>query len=241
MNIPTPTVWARLPLGLVTIVSTAARADEVNVAVAANFTAAMKEIATTFEQSTGHKAVLSLAPPVNLYPDRQWSAIRRSPRQTGEAATPGAGGLRAWTVYPCHRQAGSVEHSPVWPDEKRNDTRDGEFTRPAIANPQTAPYGAAMEVLGNGVSDDLAPRLVRGDRSRRTHQLVATGNAGARLRRTGTGLCLNPEGSRWLVPQNLYTPIRQDAVLLNSAAGARRPRTHGIPRDPARGDHQRYG
>ncbi len=25
-------------------------------------------------------------------------------------------------------------------------------------------------------------------------------------------------GSRWIVPQNLYTPIRQDAVLLKSGA-----------------------
>lgn len=37
-----------------------ALADEINVAVAANFTAPMKVIASRFEQATGHKVLLSL-------------------------------------------------------------------------------------------------------------------------------------------------------------------------------------
>ena len=233
-------------LGLVTIVSTAARADEVNVAVAANFTAAMKEIATTFEQSTGHKAVLSSGSTGKLYtqivngaPFAVFLAADRERPQRLEREglasgrfTYATGKLVLWST------------KPGYVDESGTILRDGEFTRLAIANPQTAPYGAAaMEVLGNlGESDDLAPRLIHGDSIAQTHQFVATGNAELGFVALAQ-VVLNPEGSRWLVPQNLYTPIRQDAVLLNSAAGqpAARALMEYLEGPGARAIIQRYG
>ncbi|HAL38241.1 MAG TPA: molybdate ABC transporter substrate-binding protein, partial [Polaromonas sp.] len=56
-----------LPALLVLLVSASALADEVQVAVAANFTAPMKLIAAEFEKETGHQAVLSFGATGKLY------------------------------------------------------------------------------------------------------------------------------------------------------------------------------
>jgi molybdate transport system substrate-binding protein len=95
----------------------------------------------------------------------------------------------------------------------------GNFRRLAIANPKTAPYGeAAMEALENlGLTTELRPRLVRGDSIAQTYQFVATGNAELGFVALAQ-IEMNSEGSRWELPQSLYRPIRQDAVLLEDGA-----------------------
>ena len=54
-------------LGLALVVAHGAHAAEVQVAVAANFTAPMQKIAALFEQDTGHKAVLSFGATGKFY------------------------------------------------------------------------------------------------------------------------------------------------------------------------------
>lgn len=100
--------------------------------------------------------------------------------------------------------------------------RDGNFRRLAMANPALAPYGvAARETLeALGVSDRLRDRIVLGENIGQAHAMVATGNA--ELGFVALSYVLSPRndtpGSRWDVPQSLYSPIRQDAVLLRRAA-----------------------
>jgi len=89
----------------------------------------------------------------------------------------------------------------------------------AIANPTTAPYGAAavetMKALG--VYDNLARRIVQGNTIAQAYQFVDTGNA--ELGFVALSQVIERRGgSRWLVPQEHYTPIRQDAVVLKSGA-----------------------
>jgi molybdate transport system substrate-binding protein len=94
-----------------------------------------------------------------------------------------------------------------------------KFSKLAIANPKSAPYGAAavetMKALG--VFDALQRRLVRGNSISQTFQFVDTRNAElgfvALAQLHGV-----TAGTRWLVPENLYSPIRQDAVLLKRGA-----------------------
>lgn len=97
----------------------------------------------------------------------------------------------------------------------------------AMANPDLAPYGlAAQQALqGLGLQTDLQDKLVMGQNIGQTFSMVATGNAEMGL--VALSAVLSPRnphsGSRWDVPQDLYDPIRQDAVLLspdNSAARA---------------------
>jgi molybdate transport system substrate-binding protein len=75
-----------------------------------------------------------------------------------------------------------------------------------------------MEILDSqGQITRLSPRLVRGDSIAQTHQFVATGSAELGFVALAQ-VALKPEGSRWEVPQSFYTPIRQDAVLLDTGA-----------------------
>jgi molybdate transport system substrate-binding protein len=90
----------------------------------------------------------------------------------------------------------------------------------AIANPDLAPYGvAARETLQSlGLWDSLKAKIVMGQNIGQTHSMVATANA--QLGFIALSAVLGPregeKGSRWDVPQDLFTPIRQDAVLLNA-------------------------
>lgn len=130
----------------------------------------------------------------------------------------------------------------------------GKFRHLAIANPKVAPYGAAaLQVLkARGLLDAVAPKLVTGESIAQAFQFVSTGNAELGFVALSQVISANlpkgdarpPEaktatppagpvpapvqplvGSYWLVPANLYSEIRQDAVLLkvgekNPAAAA---------------------
>ena len=98
--------------------------------------------------------------------------------------------------------------------------RDAKFERIAIANPVTAPYGAAaveaMKALG--AYERLAGKIVQGSNIAQTFQFVDTGNA--ELGFVALSQVIERRGGlRWIVAPNLYTPIRQDAVLLKNGAG----------------------
>ncbi|MGB1027495.1 MAG: molybdate ABC transporter substrate-binding protein, partial [Rhodospirillaceae bacterium] len=91
--------------------------------------------------------------------------------------------------------------------------------RLALANPKTAPYGAAaiQTMTALGVLDGLRPRFVRGDSIAQTFQFVVTGNAPVGF--VAVAQVQDREGgSRWMVPPELYDPIVQDAVLLKTGA-----------------------
>ena len=95
----------------------------------------------------------------------------------------------------------------------------------AIANPAIAPYGlAAREYLETqGLWNAVDERLVYGENIMQAAQFVATGNAAV-----GFVAAALLKQQRWpqarctlALPEGSYTPIRQDAVLLGRAAGAR--------------------
>lgn len=204
-----------------------AQAGEVRAAVAANFTAAMKEIAAQFEQSSGHRLIASYASTGKLYAqiangapfDVFLAADQRRPQLLEEKQLAGGrftyaiGKLVLWSSD-SGRQVDSASLSRA------------DFNRLAIANPKTAPYGAAaVEVLRKlGAYETLKRRLIKGDSIAQTHQFVATGNAELGLVALAQ-IAIDDSGSRWVVDESLYTPIRQDAVLLargrdNDAASA---------------------
>jgi len=192
-------------------------AGEVKVAVAANFTAAMKEIATAFEAATGHEVIISYGSTGKLYAqilngapfEIFLAADRERPQlltEQGQASTPftyAVGKLVLWSADPDLIAAGSTA------------LKTEDYTKLAIANPKTAPYGAAaIQVLeALGVLDAVRPKLVRGDNIAQTYQFVLTGNAQLGFVALAQ-VTLDSRGSRWEPPQALYDPIRQDAVLL---------------------------
>lgn len=199
-----------------------AHAAQATVAVAANFAEPMRAVAEVLRKTTGHTLEVSVGSTGRLYAqirngapfDVMLSADQKAPEQLeadglavpGSRFTYATGKLVLW----------SADATRV--DARGDVLRDGTWRKLAIANPKTAPYGAAaIEAIDRlGLGAGITPRLVQGESIGQAHNFVFTGNAelgfvamsqvleGGRLK----------GGSMWVVPQALYAPIRQDAVLL---------------------------
>ena len=73
-----------------------------------------------------------------------------------------------------------------------------------------------METLAKlGLADAVAPKLVTGENITQTLQFIDSGNA--ELGFVAASQVVRKAGV-WLVPPQDYSPIRQDAVLLNTGS-----------------------
>jgi molybdate transport system substrate-binding protein len=199
-----------------------AQAAQTNVAVAANFTDAAKEIAAAFKAKTGHDAVLSFGSSGQLYTQITQDApfqimLSADDERPRKAIEDGFGVADSRFTY-------AIGKLVLW-SRSPGMVKDGEtlkaasFAKLSIANPTAAPYGtAAIETMkALGVYDALQPKIVQGNSIAPAFQFVETGNAELGFIALSQ-LAGNDGGSRWLVPQDLYKPIRQDAVLLKKGA-----------------------
>ncbi len=200
-------------------------AAEVHVAVAANFLQPLEKLQSKFEQDTGHTLLISSGSTGQLYAqikngapfDVFLGADTKRPKLTIEDGvavadtlfTYAKGVLVLWSA-----KEGFV-------DDKGEVLKTGDFSHVSIANPKTAPYGAAaMEVLSNlGLADSLSDKIVEGQSITQTYQFVATGNAELGFVALSQ-LKSKPElqGSYWMIDSSLYQPIEQGAVLLKNGA-----------------------
>jgi molybdate transport system substrate-binding protein len=229
----------------------AAHADQVQVAVAANFTAPMQQIAAEFEKDTGHKALLAFGATGKFYAQISNGA----PFEVLLAAddtTPAKLEQESLTV-PGTRFTYAIGKLVLWSpkegavDGKGEVLKKSEFKHLALANPKTAPYGAAAidAMTKLGVLESIQSRLVQGENIAQAHQFVATGNAElgfvalSQVFKNGKVT----SGSAWIVPGDLYDPIRQDAVLL--AKGRNKPAASALldylKTDKARAIIKSYG
>jgi molybdate transport system substrate-binding protein len=209
------------PAGLA-LLGGSAWAGEVKVAVAANFTEPAKEIGALFEQSTGHKAVFSFASTGTLYTEISRGApfevfLAADQKRPDRAIAAGFAVAGSRFTYATGRIALYSKDKSLVKGEAT--LKAGNFTRIAVANPLTAPYGAAavaaMKKLG--VYRSVEPRIVQGNTIAQTYQFVETGNAELGFVALSQVARLD-DGSRWLPPQGLYPVIAQDAVLLKRGA-----------------------
>lgn len=204
-----------------------AQADTVLVAVAANFVGAADEIAQGFTRSTGHEALITTGATGKLYAqivegapfDLLLSADAATPARLeaeglavpGSSFTYAIGKLTLW----------SADSGRIGPDPKPA-LSDPSLRFLAIANPDLAPYGlAAQQVLeGLGVWSTVKNRIVMGQNIGQTFGLVQSGAAEmgfvARSALDAPGADFG--GSRWDVPEALFTPLDQDVVLLKAGA-----------------------
>ncbi|MBQ5948071.1 molybdate ABC transporter substrate-binding protein [Massilia sp. ST3] len=200
----------------------AAHAGEVQVAVAANFTAPMQAIAARFEQDTGHKALLAFGATGKFYAQVRNGApfeVLLAADDETPARLENEGQAVAGTRYTY-----AVGRLVLWSAQAKLVDGRGEvlespdFRHLAIANPKTAPYGAAaITVLDRlGLRAAVQPRIVQGESIAQAYQFASTGNAElgfvalSQVWRDGRFTA----GSGWIVPARLHEPIRQDAVLL---------------------------
>jgi molybdate transport system substrate-binding protein len=201
-------------------VAAPACAGETHVAVAANFTEPAKEIAALFRQKTGDEAVLSFGASgpllAQIAHDAPFQVFLSADARRAKAA------IDDGYAVPGTEFTYAIGKLALW--SRVIDVSDGEaalkagaFSTLAIANPKAAPYGAAaVETMkGLGVYDALEPKIVEGESIAEAFEFVDTRNAEAGFVALSQ-LYGVAEGSRWIVPQGLYAPIRQDAVLLTN-------------------------
>jgi len=218
---------------LLTTLAWSARADEVQVAVAANFGGPFQKISADFAAETGHKAVVITGSTGKFYAQIKegapfevlLAADDETPKKLeaeglavkGQSFTYAKGKLVLWSAKPGYVDANGEVLSK------------GDYAHLSLANPKLAPYGAAgVETLkALGLYEKVSPKIVLGDNITQAQQFVATGNA--ELGFVALSQVAPPDkpavGSWWVVPGKYYTPILQDAALLkkgenNPAAAA---------------------
>ena len=207
-----------------------ALADEARVAVAANFSRPAEMLVEQFELLQPHEIELVFGSSARFYAQVQngapfdafLSADREKPRLLTEEGLAAADSLRTYAIG--RLVFWTAEPSLAVTSESLTANADGKI---ALANPRLAPYGlAAREAIDNlGLGEQLADSLIMGENISQAYQFVATGNAPlgfVALSQVGRNGAIE-QGSGWLVPAELHSPIRQYAVLLdeeNAAAAA---------------------
>jgi molybdate transport system substrate-binding protein len=205
--------------GLALALAGPAFAADVSVAVAANFTRPAREIAAAFRAATGDRAVLSFGASGQIYAQ----AAHGAPYEvflSADAARPlkaeqaGFGVKGTRFTYALGRLV-LFSRTPGLVDGSGAVLRAGRFRSLAIADPATAPYGAAaVQTLERlGAWPVPAGKLVKGADITQAYQFTATGAAELGFVALSQ-VADRPGGSRWRVPETLHAPIAQQAILL---------------------------
>jgi molybdate transport system substrate-binding protein len=204
-----------------------AQAEELHIAVAANFLGTLQKLALMFKQAKGHDLVISPGATGQLYAqiahgapfDVLLSADTERPAQleteklgvSGTRFTYAQGKLVLWSPKP-----GVVD-----PGGKLLKRATLRFV--SIADPKTAPYGAAAErvLTALGVLSPLraASKLTIGESVGQAYQFAASGNADCAFVALSQVIDKDGKisGSSWIVPAALYGQLDQDAILLTSS------------------------
>lgn len=199
-----------------------AHAEEVSIAVAANFTGVTNKLVPLFEKATGHTTRVIFGSTGKLYAQiqngapfdvflaadnkRPLKAEKEGLAVTGSSFVYAKGQLVLWSA-----KSGLFESGEDF-------LRTGQFNHVAMANPKTAPYGfAADQVMQKlGLESALKAKLVQGDSITQTFQFAATGNAEIGfIAYSQLKDWKGDAGSSWLIPVQYYDAIDQSAVLLN--------------------------
>ncbi|MGJ8671145.1 MAG: molybdate ABC transporter substrate-binding protein [Oceanococcus sp.] len=226
-------------------------AEQVTVAVASNFAVAMKDVVLAYQRSHGHEVRLAPGSSAKLYAQIRngapfhvfLSADQSTPEKLLEQglAVPGSrigyaqGALVLWSKTP-----------GLFADQAEV-RKQLQSQRLALANPRLAPYGrASVQVLAAlGLDIETRENRVYGENIAQTFQFAYSGNAGLGFIAVSQWLALENASlsSSWRVPQSMYEPIRQDAVLLKAGQhnGAARSLLSYLQSEQALRIMQRYG
>lgn len=224
-----------------------AGAAEIHAAVAANFTRPAEELAAAFTAKTGDTVVFSFGATGALYAQIMQGApfevfLAADARRPAQAVTDGLGVEGSVFTYAAGRV---VLYSPSLDlTDGEGVLRAGAFQHIAIADPRTAPYGAAaLEALGKlGLTEALTPKQVTGENISQTLQFIDSANA--ELGFVALSQVIEKPGTRvWRVPAELYSPILQDAVLLKAGESepAARAFLEFLRSDEGKAIIERYG
>lgn len=215
-------VWPACVLCLLSV--TAARADALRVAAAANlqkvFTEALipafqkktgATVTTTFGATKQLALQLGQGAPFDVFVAADRASVEKLAARgliiPGSGRVYAIGRLVLWTR----------RDSPRHP-RKIQDLADPAYGRIAIANPSTAPYGLAAQqsFAKAGLTASVAPRLVQAENIAQALQYARSGNAGVAL--TALSLVIEDKADPYvIVPDALHAPIAQSVGLVKSS------------------------
>jgi molybdate transport system substrate-binding protein len=199
-----------------------AEASQTQVAVAGNFAEPAREIAALFRAKTGHEAILSFGAAGPFLTQ----ITQGAPFQvflSADSVRPRTA-IDAGFAVPGTQFTYAIGELVLWSrviDVTKGDEvlKAAKFAKLAIPNPESAVYGAAAveAIKALGVFDSVSDRIARGNTILQAFQFIETRNADLGFIALAQ-LDGRSDGTRWIVPHNLYSVIRQDAVLLKKGA-----------------------
>lgn len=230
-------IFCRLLILLVVLLWPAlSTADTIRLAVASNFSVAMRVLIADFEQSmndasqhskppyrviaaygsTGkHYAQIYNKAPFDIF----FAADREKPQLlenqglivAGSRFTYALGSLVLWSPKAAYLSRGAAV------------LEEHQFQHIAIANPRLAPYGRASQQTLTALNlwQPLQGKMVFGENVSQSLQFVTSGNAELGIVALAQVGHLAQGGSLWRIPENLHQPIEQQAVLLQDSVAAR--------------------
>ena len=198
------------------------RAESISVAVAGGFKPAMEQIKRQFERQNDETLLVSYASVGSLFAQMTQNApfdVFISADVNSPSRLEGLGiGVEGTRFSYCESKLVLWSPQPDLVDSDGDVLRTRNFAHIAIANPKVGVHGrSAVEVLKNiGLYSSIEPMLVEGKNMLQTTQYVDIGVAElgfiswSMIYRKGQPV----KGSYWMVPTNLYSPIVQQAQLL---------------------------
>lgn len=209
---------------LLLFIITPSYADNLNVAVASNFSHTLHSLADDFESKTSHRIRIISASTGKIYNQIKHGApfdifFAADELRPNRLIAEGDGKAVWSMVYAIGKL---VLISNIKPKNNCSDILGSTaLKRLAIANPKTAPYGlAAKQTLEKlQLWNTLKPKLVTGENIAQSFQFVATGNASAGF--ISKSLLLRASeiklACQWPVPSDMHDPIKQKMLVLNIA------------------------
>lgn len=205
--------------------SAPAVAADANVAVATNFILVAEELVSDFEKASGHELAVVSGSTGKIYTqimqgapfDVFLAADAKHPHLlessghavSGSNMTYAIGQLVLWSADPS-----------LLSGDGEVVLKTGAFRKLAMANPRLAPYGQAAQAVleGLGLNAQFAHKTVLAENIGQAFSYVHSGNAelGFVAQSYVQNSLNTTPGSLWIPPTDLYSPIRQNAVLLST-------------------------
>jgi molybdate transport system substrate-binding protein len=188
-------------------------ADHLRIAVAANLLPVMQTIAADYKKETGANVELAGGSSGAFFEQIQrgapfdvfYSADAIRPDKLADAGK----GTENRT-YACGQLA-------LWQTSGKPDIHNLPLKRVVLANPETAPYGAAaLQALDrSGVLEIIKPRMAYGQDIGQTYNFVKTGNSPAGFVALSQVKAGNvPEAQYAIVDATLHDPLTQKRIIL---------------------------
>ncbi|GAA5186815.1 molybdate ABC transporter substrate-binding protein [Ferrimonas gelatinilytica] len=211
----------RILLPLLLLLGLPVQAATLKVAVAANFKSTLEQVVAAWEAQTGNRVQISAGATGALYTKILHGApydlfLAADDLRPAQLVAQGLASEETLSDY-------AVGVLAFWnPGGLADETTLTHWSsRLAMANPRTAPYGAAAEQAAQhlDILSKLKGKVVRGNNILHTFQYVQSGNAPAGLvslaQLKAAGI---PPQQYWLIPPQWHGSLTQQGVVLNRSA-----------------------